>query len=69
MGVVDKIGPNVHNLKIGDRVVASFQIACGKCEYCSQKLSSFCDRTNNSSSAFLHLLIGAIYDSDNEIAD
>lgn len=49
IGNVEKIGPNVKNLKIGQRVVASFQIACGTCRYCEQKLSSFCDRTNNSS--------------------
>ena len=48
MGTVDRIGPNVKNLPIGQRVVASFQIACGDCEYCKQKLSSFCDRTNPS---------------------
>ncbi|KAH8091798.1 GroES-like protein [Cristinia sonorae] len=48
MGVVDRIGPNINNLKIGQRVVTSFQIACGDCDYCKQKLSSFCDRTNNS---------------------
>ena len=49
MGIVDKVGPNVTNHRPGDRVVASFQIACGECSYCKQKLSSFCDRTNNSS--------------------
>ncbi|KZT43805.1 GroES-like protein [Sistotremastrum suecicum HHB10207 ss-3] len=49
MGKVDRVGPNVKNLKPGQRVVASFQIACGKCSYCQKKLSSFCDRTNNSS--------------------
>ncbi|KAH9937092.1 GroES-like protein [Fomitopsis serialis] len=49
MGVVDAIGPNVKNLQVGQRVVSSFQIACGDCEYCKQKLSSFCDRTNPSS--------------------
>lgn len=48
MGTVDRIGPNVKNLEIGQRVVASFQIACGKCQYCQKKLSSFCDRTNPS---------------------
>ncbi|KIJ21672.1 hypothetical protein PAXINDRAFT_159724 [Paxillus involutus ATCC 200175] len=42
MGKVDRLGPNVKNLKIGQRVVASFQIACGKCKFCKQKLSSFC---------------------------
>ena len=49
MGVVDKVGPNVQNLKPGQRVVASFQIACGNCEFCKKKLSSMCDRTNDSS--------------------
>ncbi|KAF5375861.1 hypothetical protein D9615_008183 [Tricholomella constricta] len=49
MGKVQKVGPNVQGLQIGQRVVASFQIACGECEYCEQKLSSFCDRTNKSS--------------------
>lgn len=48
MGIVDRVGPNVKNVKPGDRVVASFQIACGECDYCKQKLSSFCDRTNPS---------------------
>ncbi|KDR80368.1 hypothetical protein GALMADRAFT_1193819 [Galerina marginata CBS 339.88] len=48
MGIVDKVGPNVNNLVPGQRVVASFQIACGECDYCKQKLSSFCDKTNNS---------------------
>ncbi|KIJ68359.1 hypothetical protein HYDPIDRAFT_124768 [Hydnomerulius pinastri MD-312] len=49
MGKVDRVGPNVKDLKIGQRVVASFQIACGKCKFCKQKLSSFCDNTNSSS--------------------
>jgi len=49
MGKVDKVGSNVTKLKVGQRVVVSFQIACGKCRYCQQKLSSFCDRTNDSS--------------------
>ncbi|KAJ9113760.1 hypothetical protein QFC20_001786 [Naganishia adeliensis] len=45
----DILGPGVTKLKKGDRVVVSFQIACGECRYCKQKLSSFCDRTNDSS--------------------
>jgi threonine dehydrogenase-like Zn-dependent dehydrogenase len=49
MGLVDEIGPSVKHLKVGQRVVASLQIACGQCEYCKKGLSSFCDRTNNSS--------------------
>ncbi|KAL7008266.1 hypothetical protein EMMF5_001995 [Cystobasidiomycetes sp. EMM_F5] len=46
---VDKVGPNVTKLKPGQRVVVSFQIACGHCRYCEKKLSSFCENTNKSS--------------------
>ena len=37
MGIVEKVGPAVTNHKPGDRVVVSFQIACGECEYCKQE--------------------------------
>ncbi|KAF2196135.1 GroES-like protein [Delitschia confertaspora ATCC 74209] len=45
-GIVDEVGTEVTNLKKGQRVVASFQIACGSCYYCKQKLSSQCEKTN-----------------------
>ncbi|KAL6705046.1 hypothetical protein ACN47E_007305 [Coniothyrium glycines] len=45
-GVVEEMGPAVKKLKKGQRVVASFQIACGDCFYCKKKLSSQCERTN-----------------------
>jgi len=48
-GVVESVGPEVTKLKVGQRVVASFQIACGDCMYCRQKLSSQCERTNKNS--------------------
>ncbi|KAK8153888.1 chaperonin 10-like protein [Phyllosticta citrichinensis] len=46
-GVVDEMGAGVTGLKKGDRVVASFQIACGDCYYCKNKLSSQCEKTNS----------------------
>ncbi|KAH7355086.1 chaperonin 10-like protein [Rhexocercosporidium sp. MPI-PUGE-AT-0058] len=46
-GIVDSMGPAVKGLKKGDRVVASFQIACGDCFFCKQKLSSQCEKTNS----------------------
>lgn len=46
-GIVESMGPGVTNLKKGERVVASFQIACGDCYYCKKKQSSQCERTNS----------------------
>ncbi|EON99470.1 putative s- glutathione dehydrogenase protein [Phaeoacremonium minimum UCRPA7] len=50
-GVVDEVGPEVKNIKVGKRYVASFQIACGECFFCKQKLSSQCEKTNSNSTA------------------
>jgi threonine dehydrogenase-like Zn-dependent dehydrogenase len=36
----------VKKVKPGKRYVASFQIACGECFFCKQKLSSQCERTS-----------------------
>ena len=47
-GIVDKVASGVTSLKQGDRVVASFQIACGECRFCKQGLSSTCERTSGS---------------------
>ena len=48
-GKVESFGSGVKNLKVGQRVVASFQIACGSCMYCDRKLSSQCEKTNDNS--------------------
>ncbi|KIY63481.1 alcohol dehydrogenase [Cylindrobasidium torrendii FP15055 ss-10] len=47
-GVVESAGPEAeaNGLKVGQRVVASFQIACGSCKYCKEGLSSMCANTN-----------------------
>jgi len=46
-GRVESFGSAITNLKVGQRVVASFQIACGNCMYCKRKLSSQCELTNS----------------------
>jgi threonine dehydrogenase-like Zn-dependent dehydrogenase len=48
MGVVQELGPDVDQSKvrIGDRVVVPFPIACGKCFFCKRELWSCCDNTN-----------------------
>ena len=46
MGEVVEIGAEVKRLKVGDRVVVPFTIACGQCYYCKHQLWSACDNTN-----------------------
>ena len=46
MGEVVEVGPEVKNLKTGDRVIVPFPIACGRCFFCEDKLWSLCDNTN-----------------------
>lgn len=46
MGVVEEVGPEVKNVKKGDRVIVPFNISCGKCWYCSQGYTSQCDDAN-----------------------
>jgi threonine dehydrogenase-like Zn-dependent dehydrogenase len=50
MGEVVELGAEVRNLKIGDRVVVPFTIACGECFFCKKGLFSGCERTNPSPS-------------------
>lgn len=49
MGIVEEVGPEITKVKKGDRVVASFNIACGDCFMCKKKLSSVCPNVNTSS--------------------
>src|SRR5690606_15113044 len=34
MGEVVAVGPEVHNLSVGDRIIVPFPISCGKCYFC-----------------------------------
>jgi threonine dehydrogenase-like Zn-dependent dehydrogenase len=46
MGEVVEVGSGVSNLKVGDRVVVPFPIACGGCFSCDRKLFSLCENSN-----------------------
>jgi len=48
MGIIDRVGPGVKNMKVGQRVVVSAPIACGQCGYCAEEKYSLCDTTNPS---------------------
>ena len=46
MGEVMELGRDVKNLKVGDRVVVPFPIACGSCASCRRGLFSLCENSN-----------------------
>ena len=56
MGKVIEVGKDVKNLKVGDRVVVPFTIACGECFFCQKELYSCCDTTNRDAEAAAKLM-------------
>ncbi|HET7369679.1 MAG TPA: zinc-dependent alcohol dehydrogenase [Gammaproteobacteria bacterium] len=45
MGIVEEVGSEVTDIKPGDRVVVPFNISCGHCYMCDQKLYAQCETT------------------------
>jgi len=46
MGEVVEVGKSVQNLRVGDRVVVPFPIACGHCSQCEREMYSLCENSN-----------------------
>ncbi len=46
MGEIIEVGKEPGDLKVGDRVIVPFNIACGSCHFCKQTLYSACDNSN-----------------------
>lgn len=45
MGIVEEVGPDAGDLRVGDRVVVPFNISCGDCWMCRRGLQSQCETT------------------------
>jgi S-(hydroxymethyl)glutathione dehydrogenase/alcohol dehydrogenase len=43
-GVVERIGPGVSSLTVGDAVIFSFIPSCGRCHYCRRGMTVVCER-------------------------
>ncbi|MFN3353615.1 MAG: alcohol dehydrogenase catalytic domain-containing protein, partial [Brevundimonas sp.] len=46
MGEVVEVGPGARDLRVGQRVVVPFVIACGSCFFCGKQQYSACDNSN-----------------------
>jgi hypothetical protein len=46
MGEVVEVGEAVRTLRVGDRVVVPFPIACGHCNMCEREMFSLCENSN-----------------------
>ena len=51
MGEVAEVGPGNQKLKVGQRVVVPFVIACGQCFFCQQQQFAACDNSNPAETA------------------
>jgi threonine dehydrogenase-like Zn-dependent dehydrogenase len=45
MGIVREVGAETGDLRVGDRIIVPFQISCGSCHMCDQKLFTQCETT------------------------
>jgi threonine dehydrogenase-like Zn-dependent dehydrogenase len=54
MGTVEAVGDAVKDLRVGDRVVVPFVIACGECFFCKLNEYAACERTNPGEGAALN---------------
>jgi threonine dehydrogenase-like Zn-dependent dehydrogenase len=57
MGEVVEVGPGNKKLKVGQRVVVPFVIACGQCFFCKQQQFSACDNSNPAETADMSELL------------
>jgi threonine dehydrogenase-like Zn-dependent dehydrogenase len=46
VGVIEEVGSDVRNFKVGDRVVIPSTISCGYCSYCRSGYHAQCDNAN-----------------------
>jgi threonine dehydrogenase-like Zn-dependent dehydrogenase len=58
MGIVEEIGSETGDLKVGDRVVLPFNVSCGHCWMCERQVFAQCETTQNYSQGMGASLFG-----------
>jgi threonine dehydrogenase-like Zn-dependent dehydrogenase len=46
VGIVEQVGPEVRNIRVGQRVIIPSTVGCGECRYCEEGGFAQCDRAN-----------------------
>jgi len=59
-GTIEEAGPDVSDLKLGDRVVVSTDIPCGHCHYCITGRTNFCMNRRSTDGGFAEYKVAPI---------
>lgn len=56
-GIIEKVGKNVKDFKVGDRVVAANSAPCGKCFFCKHEEYNLCENLNFLNGAYAEYIM------------
>lgn len=62
-GIVEKVGPGVNRVQVGDHVICCYMVSCGKCSQCMNGNPNLCE------TAMPYYLMGTLLDGTSRLQD